>query len=128
MGIVHNLMPFEARKGRYGLFVWWTRVVARVCNVCWGNDVILDYLGTGQLNWAPLAPIPLGGTSYTDPQGRPPMDWIGLNFYSRCPLRWPLLRPAQSTPLQCPGTDSECLPSRITAFRGTAQQLCPVLE
>lgn len=89
IGIVHNLMPFEARKGRYGLFVWWTRVLAKVCNVCWGNDIILDYLGTGQLNWAPLAPIPLGATSYTDPQGRPPMDWIGLNFYSRCPLRHP---------------------------------------
>ncbi len=87
IGIVHNYMPFEARKGRYGLFIWWTRVLASVCNVCWGNDIILDYLGTGQLNWAPLGALPLGGHSYTDPQGRPPMDWIGLNFYSRCPLR-----------------------------------------
>ena len=87
IGIVHNNMPFEARKGRYGLFIWWTRVLASVCNVCWGNDIILDYLGTGQLNWAPLGALPLGGHSYTDPQGRPPMDWIGLNFYSRCPLR-----------------------------------------
>ena len=86
IGIVHNYMPFEARKGRYGLFVWWTRVLAKVCNVCWGNDIILDYLGTGQLIWAPLAPIPLGSASYTDPQGRPPADWVGLNFYSRCPL------------------------------------------
>ena len=84
IGIVHNYMPFEARKGRWGLFVWWTRVLAKMCNVCWGNDIILDYLGIGCLNWQPLTPIPLAGVSYTDPQGRPPMDWIGLNFYSRC--------------------------------------------
>lgn len=83
VGIVHNYMPFEARKGKHWLLVWWTRVLAKICNVCWGNDIILDYLGTGQLNWQPLAPFPVAGVSYTDPQGSPPMDWLGLNFYSR---------------------------------------------
>ncbi|CAK0742117.1 hypothetical protein CVIRNUC_001373 [Coccomyxa viridis] len=90
IGIVHNYMPFEARRGRYGFFVWWTRVLAKLCNVCWGNDILLDYLGTGQLNWQPWALLPLGALSYTDPEGRPPLDWIGLNFYSRVVLNWNL--------------------------------------
>ena len=59
-------------------------MLAKLCNVCWGNDILLDYLGTGQLNWQPWAHLPLGAFSYTDPEGRPPLDWIGLNFYSRC--------------------------------------------
>ena len=80
IGIVHNYMPFEARKGRYGLFVWWTRVLAGVCNVCWGNDIILDYLGTGQLNWAPLAPIPVGSRQLHRPPGQTAhgLDWPQL--------------------------------------------------
>lgn len=86
VGIVHNYMPFEARAGKWWLLVWWNRALAALCNHCWGNDTILDFLGTGQLNWRPLGPL-LGRVSYSCPEGRPPLDWVGLNYYSRfCPV------------------------------------------
>jgi hypothetical protein len=82
IGIVHNYMPFEAKLGKWGLLIWWNRALASVCNHCWGNDLILDYLGTGQLHWRPLVG-PLRALRYSCPDGRPPLDWIGLNYYSR---------------------------------------------
>lgn len=82
VGIVHNYMPFEARVGKWWLLIWWNRALAALCNHTWGNDVILDFLGTGVLNWRPLGPL-FCRVSYSSPLGRPPLDWVGLNYYSR---------------------------------------------
>lgn len=84
VGIVHNYMPFEAKRtGAWHFLIWWNRVLAAVCHHSWGNDVILGYLATGSLNWRPLGPL-LGTVSYSCPEGRPMLDWVGLNYYSRC--------------------------------------------
>lgn len=78
---MHNYMPFEARAGNWWLLIWWNRALAALCNHTWGNDTILDFLGTGQLTWRPLGPF--CRLSYSCPAGRPPLDWVGLNYYSR---------------------------------------------
>ena len=82
MGLVHNYMPFEAKAGIWHLAVWCNRALARLCHRCWGNDAVLAYLGTGAFRWRPLGPA-LAALSHTCPDGRPPLDWIGLNYYSR---------------------------------------------
>ncbi|BDA42798.1 6-phospho-beta-galactosidase [Coccomyxa sp. Obi] len=89
VGIVHNYMPFEARAGKWWLLIWWNRALAALCNHTWGNDTILDFLGTGVLNWRPLGPL-FCRVSYSCPHGRPPLDWVGLNYYSRVVLDWKL--------------------------------------
>lgn len=83
IGIVHNYMPFEARRGKWHLIIWWNRALSALCNHCWGNDIILDYLGTGQLYWRPLGPF-FKSLRYSCPDGSAPLDWVGLNYYSRC--------------------------------------------
>lgn len=42
----------------------------------------------GEFEWK----LPVVGTwiTYKDPEGRPPCDWWGINFYSRCVLTWSL--------------------------------------
>ena len=79
---MHNYMPFEAKAGMWHLAIWWNRALARLCTHCWGNDVILAHLGTGILRWRPFGPL-LAALSYSCPDGRPPLDWVGLNYYSR---------------------------------------------
>ena len=54
---------------------------SQICDVCWGNEAITDYLATGNFSWRPLGPW--RSISYRNPGGKPPGDYIGLNFYSR---------------------------------------------
>jgi hypothetical protein len=57
------------------------RLLLRLGNACWGNDVILDYLVSGRLSWRPLGSW--GAVEYQHPGGPPPNDFIGINYYSR---------------------------------------------
>lgn len=55
---------------------------SQIFDVCWGNEPILNYLISGTFRWRPLGPF--RPVEYRNPGGKPPGDYIGLNFYSRC--------------------------------------------
>ncbi|KAK9824973.1 hypothetical protein WJX81_001475 [Elliptochloris bilobata] len=86
VGIVHNWMPYEAKRSRAGRFVWWPSVLMRLADRCWGNREILDFLRTGVLDWRPMGPCTR--VRYAAPGGPPPTDWVGLNYYSRVVMDW----------------------------------------
>jgi beta-glucosidase len=48
----------------------------------WGWDVIEEYFNSGHYEWR----MPGLGVwlNFQDPAGKPPCDWWGINFYSRC--------------------------------------------
>ncbi len=132
VGIVHNWMPYEAKRSRAGFLVWWPAVLMRLADHCcarpsrlappacvpvrlhrdtqllarWellqqtlatpnsnlggggagGNREILGYLRTGVLHWQPFGRCTR--VRHVRREGPPPLDWIGLNYYSRVVLDW----------------------------------------
>jgi beta-glucosidase len=92
IGIVHNIMPYEALplECLRGWSPPWARAAAALGHAAWGNDAVLDYLKTGAFEWAPAG---RWGARVSAQDPRPPaVDWFGLNFYGRVLLD-PLLRP-----------------------------------
>lgn len=47
----------------------------------WGYDVMHDWMLTGHFEWK----VPLLGRKilWQLPEGKPPCDWFGVNYYSR---------------------------------------------
>ena len=92
VGIVHNIMPYAAAPVPF-LAGWtppWARAAAALGHRLWGNDTVVRYLETGEFEWAPLGAWGPGALAARD--AKPPLDWVGLNFYGRVLLD-PLLRP-----------------------------------
>ncbi len=52
----------------------------------WGWDVVEHWMLTGEFVWK----LPVLGTwqRWKDPDGRPPCDWWGINYYSRGIFSW----------------------------------------
>jgi hypothetical protein len=46
-----------------------------------GPETVENYLATGLFEWK----VPFLGTiiRWQDPNGKPPCDWVGINYYSR---------------------------------------------
>jgi hypothetical protein len=76
-------MRFEAYNAHWLMnYAWHTRAITHVFDVCWGNEPILGFLVTGRFSWRPLGF--LWPVEYSNPGGGPPpLDFVGLNYYSR---------------------------------------------
>ena len=46
------------------------------------GQAITDYMRTGRFVWRPTGPW--RPVMYTNPDGPPKLDYVGLNYYSRC--------------------------------------------
>ncbi len=82
VGIVHNIMRFQSRNDGFSQYMPHTIAVTGCLDYMW-NLVQVRFLQTGVFDWQPLGPWAcvvkgqwVGGT--------PPLDWLGLNYYSRC--------------------------------------------
>ena len=64
------------------------RIIASWAEYWWGWDVVDHWMMTGEYEWK----LPVWGTyiKEKDPQGKPPCDWWGVNYYSRPVLNWHL--------------------------------------
>jgi beta-glucosidase/6-phospho-beta-glucosidase/beta-galactosidase len=87
VGLVHNEMRFEWYRGD-GITRWapHARILLPIFDTCWGNDAITDYMRTGRFVWRPTGPW--RPVSYINPGGPPPLDYVGLNYYSRMVIDW----------------------------------------
>lgn len=47
-------------------------------------QAITDYMRTGRFVWRPTGPW--RPVMYRNPDGPPKLDYVGLNYYSRCEL------------------------------------------
>lgn len=92
VGIVHNYMTYMPR---YPLAVSanWVTPVVGVINKCWSNDIMIKFFLSGKFSWPSFIK---SGWQWQYPGGRPPCDWIGLNYYGRgiiSPFLTPTYRP-----------------------------------
>lgn len=87
VGLVHNQMPFQWYRGDWVTrFCPHVRILVPIFNAMWGNKAITDFMATGELRWRPTGP--LCPVTWQHPGGPPPLDYIGLNFYSRIVVDW----------------------------------------
>ena len=77
IGIVHNYLRYEAVGGAVSRA--YTGPLTRWLNSIWCNDLMLDYFRTGKFHWA----VPFGSPIQHDDEEPPPLDWFGINYYSR---------------------------------------------
>lgn len=57
------------------------RILIPIFDAMWGNESITEFMRTGELAWRPTGPFRPVMWQY--PDGAPPLDYVGLNFYSR---------------------------------------------
>lgn len=73
-------------------------MVASTISTAWANESMIEWFKTGRFKYAP--PMGLGGKLDVETwPGPPPMDFIGLNYYSRFLFHWtglPWKRPGQT--------------------------------
>lgn len=82
MGLVHNEMRFEWFRGDWiTRFAPHARILVPIFDAMWGNVVITDFMRTGELAWRPTGPF--RPVTWRHLGGAPPLDYVGLNFYSR---------------------------------------------
>uniref|UniRef100_A0A7S3VJH2 Beta-glucosidase n=1 Tax=Dunaliella tertiolecta TaxID=3047 RepID=A0A7S3VJH2_DUNTE len=89
IGLVNHHITFTAAgEGRLHKVASW---MAEWLTYWWGWDIVDHWMHTGEFEWK----LPVVGTwiTWKDPEGKPPCDWWGINFYSRCVLSW-YLQPA----------------------------------
>jgi len=80
VGLVHHHIRFEAQGPSW--LLWPARYCCRWMDYWWGYDLVHKWLLTGELDWR--APMGAGEPlSWRDPDGKPPLDWFGVNYYSR---------------------------------------------
>lgn len=80
VGLVHHHIRFEAHGPSW--LLWPAQYCCRWMNYWWGYDLVHNWLLTGELEWT--APLGMGeALSWRDPGGKPPLDWFGVNYYSR---------------------------------------------
>mmetsp|Transcript_6320 Transcript_6320/g.13946 ORF Transcript_6320/g.13946 Transcript_6320/m.13946 type:complete len:545 (-) Transcript_6320:1206-2840(-) len=86
IGLVHHHITFMAQGN--GLLHSLAQYMADWMEYWWGWDVVDHFMQTGEFEWR----LPVLGTwiKWKDPQGKPPCDWWGINFYSRVVLSWRL--------------------------------------
>ncbi|GIM00686.1 hypothetical protein Vretimale_5626 [Volvox reticuliferus] len=87
VGLVHQKIRFEAEGS--GAACHAARWTADWLTHCFGWDLVHNYLATGRFVWRLLGRI--GVRAHMDVQdGRPPCDWLGINYYTRVVLDWRL--------------------------------------
>mmetsp|Transcript_17931 Transcript_17931/g.53969 ORF Transcript_17931/g.53969 Transcript_17931/m.53969 type:complete len:526 (+) Transcript_17931:343-1920(+) len=86
VGIVHNFMTYEA-KYPVAISAAWVNPIVEVINKCWGNDLTINFLTTGKFTWPSFFSKEW---SWQYPEGRPPCDFVGLNYYGRGMIDWTL--------------------------------------
>mmetsp|Transcript_540 Transcript_540/g.1443 ORF Transcript_540/g.1443 Transcript_540/m.1443 type:complete len:547 (-) Transcript_540:1396-3036(-) len=84
IGLVHHHITFAAQGT--GLAHTVAATVAKWMEYWWGWDVVDHWMMTGEFEWK----LPVLGTWYrwSDPAGKPPCDWWGINYYSRPAVHW----------------------------------------
>lgn len=89
LGLNVRLLPARMIKGNTVIsdvdlyFRCKARIASRlqVCDTCWGNEAIVNYLIDGHFVWRPMGPW--RAVEYRNKGGAPPGDYVGLNYYSR---------------------------------------------
>ncbi|KXZ56250.1 hypothetical protein GPECTOR_1g218 [Gonium pectorale] len=85
VGLVHQQIRFEAAGS--GLVHGAARWAAQWLTHCFGYDLVHEYLMTGRFAWR--QPGRRGfAIDVLEPNGRPPCDWLGINYYTRVVLDW----------------------------------------
>ncbi|KXZ56630.1 hypothetical protein GPECTOR_1g568 [Gonium pectorale] len=86
VGLVNHHIKFEPQST--GLLFAVAKVVADWLTYWVGANVMEHWMMTGEFVWR----VPLLGVwqRWTDPAGRPPCDWWGINYYSRGVVNWNL--------------------------------------
>eukprot|EP00198_Chlamydomonas_reinhardtii_P011511 XP_001700848.1 predicted protein [Chlamydomonas reinhardtii] len=87
VGLVHQQITFEP-EGTGALYSA-SRWTAEWLTHCFGWDVVHDYLMTGRFAWRIPGGRP-GHLEVQEPSGRPHVDWLGINYYTRVVLDWRL--------------------------------------
>ncbi|MEW5309554.1 MAG: hypothetical protein WDW38_001436 [Sanguina aurantia] len=84
IGLVSHHMHFLTRGN--GLLYCAAKPLAHWLTYWLGWDVVDHWMLTGEFKWK----LPLVGDWIVekDPAGKPPCDWWGINYYSRCVLSW----------------------------------------
>ncbi|GLC50285.1 hypothetical protein PLESTB_000362600 [Pleodorina starrii] len=97
VGLVHQKIRFEAEGS--GPTCGAARWTAEWLTHCFGWHVVHEYLATGRFAWRLLLGRGDGGAGaggsgpqmvVQEPGGRPPCDWLGINYYTRVVLDWRL--------------------------------------
>jgi hypothetical protein len=78
-GLVHNW--FEYHTLGSGPLYALSRFAVSLMNTAWANDAMLEWFKTGRFTYE--YPLGLGKLDRQVCEGPPPMDFIGLNYYSR---------------------------------------------
>lgn len=82
VGMVHQHMRFEPKAK--GLSLSYVRPLTRWMTFWFGCDVILKYFQTGEFEWR----APMKGITLKVQDDKPPLDWWGINYYSRLTIDW----------------------------------------
>lgn len=84
VGLVSHHITFEALGT--GMLYGVAKVLSDWMTYWWGWDVVEHWMLTGEFVWK----LPVLGTwqRWKDPDGRPPCDWWGINYYSRGIFSW----------------------------------------
>ncbi|WIA39927.1 hypothetical protein OEZ86_013361 [Tetradesmus obliquus] len=94
VGLTHMVIPFSHWPD-LGPLTAHSRFAARWLTFWWGYDLMHEYLQSGKFAWC-VPSLGSGGSScsFVVQDGRPPLDWFGVNFYSR-PVISPFLSPGR---------------------------------
>eukprot|EP00878_Enallax_costatus_P007609 GHUV01007967.1.p1 GENE.GHUV01007967.1~~GHUV01007967.1.p1 ORF type:complete len:378 (+),score=113.54 GHUV01007967.1:966-2099(+) len=84
VGLVHHHITFLATGPRILRLL--ADYAASWMNYWWGYELVHQFLLTGRFTWT----IPVLGQwiEWQYPGGKPPMDWFGVNYYSRSVVTW----------------------------------------
>ncbi|KAF6258060.1 glycoside hydrolase superfamily [Scenedesmus sp. NREL 46B-D3] len=94
IGLTHMIIPFSHWPD-LGPLTAHSRFAARWLTFWWGYDLMHEYLQSGRFAWC-VPSLDADGSSckFVAEDGKPPMDWFGVNFYSR-PVLSPFLTPGR---------------------------------
>jgi len=85
VGIVHNVFWLEPKGD--GLGYAHVKGVLKIANRIWANEVVFNYLKTGKYEYQ----VPFRkNVTFTEADGRPGCDFIGVNHYARAVVNWAL--------------------------------------
>jgi hypothetical protein len=81
IGLIHQWMTWSPKEGTNPIILrLLTRPICKFLNDAWANTTTMMYFITGEFIWRNH----LGADIvWRDPIGRPGLDFIGLNYYTR---------------------------------------------
>jgi len=82
VGLVHQFILFEPKNT--GIAAAYIRPLTSWMTFWFGTDVLMTYLLSGEFIWK----SPFKGITVEAHDGRPPLDWLGINYYSRLTIDW----------------------------------------